>query len=165
MGGGGRAALGGHGVGGRGDWGGRRREGAGRWWRHQAPDAVVSSLQGWARKPKLSCFPRCFLQISGLPTAPSCSLLSPPLPSCSSPQGTLSSLTQARPVALGRAWTGRWEVWASWGNTSRQGVSAEKAGQTGHSQRWRLGSVGSVDPGGQRFSLKWGGESQGSLSG
>lgn len=31
-------------------WGGRKREGAGRWWRHRPPEAVVSSLQGWARK-------------------------------------------------------------------------------------------------------------------
>ena len=55
---------------------------------------------GLGQESQPSGFPRCFLQISGLPTTPSCSPLSPPLPSCSSPQGTLSCLTQARPVAL-----------------------------------------------------------------
>ena len=65
--------------------GGERQ--AGRWWRHErGREALVSSLQGWTTGNPNLCFPRCFLQISELLTAPSCSLHPPsPFPHPSHP--------------------------------------------------------------------------------
>nr|XP_036863181.1 vegetative cell wall protein gp1-like [Manis javanica] len=118
---------------------------AGRWRRERSQEALASSLQGLAAgNPAL-------LLSKVLPAdkwASDCPFLLPPFPTppiLPSPQGILSFPTQARPVALGRAWRGLVGDLAILGphfpaGSIRPGFG-RKQGQT-HRQRWRFVSVG-----------------------
>lgn len=113
--------------------------------------------RAWLQETQPSCFPRCFLQISGLPTAPSCCPLSPPLPSCPAPRGSSASLLRPGQWPWEEPGGGWWEIWPSWGHTSRQGASAQASGESrarptdnaGDSSLW-----GQWSPGKQSFLLK-----------
>lgn len=104
-----------------------------------------------------SCFPRCFLQIRGLPP-PFLLPLSPPSHPAQ-PPGDPQLPHSGRASGFGKSLDRRWEAWASWGHTSVQwGPSGVRRSRARAQTALDTEPTGSARPWRQRFFLRgeWG---------